>query len=149
MYIGVSVKRERVRGMRKEKFEKEIVFYPAFDKGREGGIGDVRIYFYLKGRKGVIQFLMSTGWYLGRQYLGRHRGGMDKPDAWDIGYHSPKPMYKGQKCIQRKCEVLGGKRCYYGGSGLRAKPLLDILLQKGSEGIWKELEKEYYIQFGK
>ena len=65
------------------------------------------------------------------------------PQPADLGYHSPVPMYKDQTPTSDSCEYLDGKPCYYDGSGLNAKPVYDILLKEGSEGVWKYLE-DYY-----
>lgn len=64
------------------------------------------------------------------------------PKGWDLGYHSPKPMYKGQEPMSGKCHVLNGK-CYYDGSGLNADLLLEGFLAGGTEWLWPKLE-EYY-----
>ena len=67
----------------------------------------------------------------------------------DVGYHSPKPIYEGQEIMSDCCECLGGKPCYYGGSGLYAEKIYKVLVEKGSDEVWKKLE-EYYIDiFGK
>ena len=68
-------------------------------------------------------------------------------DGWDVGYHSPKPMFKGQ-IPHEDCKFTGGK-CYYDGSGLYAQDNEEILLRKGSEGVWAFLEKEWNTRFGK
>ena len=62
----------------------------------------------------------------------------------DVGYHSPVPHYEGQICSQDSCSYLGGKPCYYDGSSLRAEEWVrDILIPKGSDGVWESLEQEY------
>lgn len=102
-----------------------------------------------------------------------------RPMPADLGYHSPKPMYEGQEPIGSKrfywrdptkeerkfrfapvpdseptgtftpCDLLGGKPCYYDGSGLNAEPVFEILLKEGSPGVWKELERYYADTFKK
>jgi len=128
--------------------EKIIKFYPAFDKRnpdpkKNYGIGTVIILFVLKGKEGAVQFKMHTGWYLpGIEKI-------DKPQAWDLGYHSYSPMYDGQPVIQDNCEWLDDKPCYYDGSTLNAKPILDILIREGCESVWRELKNYYKSIFGK
>jgi hypothetical protein len=138
--------------------EREIRFTPAFDKrsddpSKNYGIGTVKVYFYLKGEKGTIQFVFLTDWYLPyvKQEL-RHTGRMqrvfaDYPMASDLCYHSPTPMYDGQDPITDDCELTGGV-CYYDGTALGAEPVMDLLVSEGSEAVWKRLEEEYEMRFG-
>lgn len=139
-----------------KKYEKIITFSPAYD-GRDSdpkknyGIYGVDLRFVLKGEKGAVQFVLFTNWQLPHvteEFLGKRIGDLLDikvrflPLPADVGYHSLKPMYKGQKPT-KNCPYLDGKPCYYDGSGLRAKDVYEILLEKGSEGVWNEL-KEYY-----
>jgi hypothetical protein len=39
---------------------------------------------------------------------------------FDVGYHSPKPMFEGHESMDGACSTLDGKPCYYEGGGLRA-----------------------------
>ena len=137
-----------------EEFERIVEFYPAYDKRhpnphKDHGIADVWIKFILKGKKGAVQFLMSTGWFLPEtveDYKSKGINLMDRPRGWDLGYHSPKPMYEGQEPATENCPILGGK-CYYDGSTLAAEKILEILLREGSNGVWKALERYYYETF--
>jgi len=153
--------------MKKEKFEKIVEFSPAFDKRHKNpkknyGIGAVRIRFVLKGKKGAVQFLMGTNWFLpetvkeyktkGVKELGLVNLLNDEHDCvgisgWDIGYHSKKPMYAGHESIDKNCPYTDGI-CYYDGSGLRAKDIPELLVRKGSDEIWKYLENYYLSTFG-
>lgn len=65
------------------------------------------------------------------------------PLPTDLGYHSPVPLYEGHSILRNQCSYLDNKPCYYGGSGLNAKKVYDILLTEGSAGVWTYLE-EYY-----
>ena len=46
------------------------------------------------------------------------------------------------------CEYIGCP-CYYDGSGLATIKVFDILLNEGSDGVWKHLEEYYINVFGK
>lgn len=46
------------------------------------------------------------------------------------------------------CEYLGCP-CYYDGSTLASEAVFDILIEKGSDGVWEYLEKYYIDIFGK
>ena len=141
----------------KTELKREITFSSAYDKrdpnpSKNYGIAGVSIRFLLKGPKDAIQFVIHTNWYLPsvqaemgtRVFIGE-----TQPMGVDVGYHSHKPTYKGELVFSDNCGVTGGI-CYYDGSGLRAGQWVkDILLPKGSDGIWEAMEKEYQLRFGK
>lgn len=129
-------------------FTREIVFEPAWDRRHEDpsknyGIHGVTIRFHLKGPKGVIQFVLFTGWY-----LPECRVENTPPFPADLGYHSPVPLRDWQEQpITESCDLLDGRPCYYDGSGLQADRIYDVLLREGSEGVWRELEIHYHAIF--
>ena len=65
------------------------------------------------------------------------------PMPADLGYHSYEPRYEWQDPITDSCEYLNGKPCYYDGSGLNAERIYEVLLERGSDGVWQELESFY------
>ena len=128
---------------------------PAWDKrsadpNKNYGISAVTLRFVLKGELGAVQFVIFTGWYLPeiRDEKGLSLTSIRTPMAYDLGYHSPKPMYDGQQKMTEKCPCLNGKPCYYDGSTLNAEPVLDIMVRQGGEAMWKELENAYLGWFG-
>lgn len=138
--------------------ERIVKFTPAFDKrnpkpSKNYGIHGVDLIMMLKGDKGVVQFVVYTNWHLPhvQEELNRKAKGEDEvyisailnPMPADLGYHSPIPLYEGQSICSESCEYLDGKPCYYDGSGLNAEKIYKILLEKGSDGVWEELEKYY------
>ena len=148
--------------MNKEQFKKTVEFAPAYDKrnpdpSKNYGIHGVEIRFVLKGKKGATQFLIYTNWFLPHvqkelyakgSISTRLKFGRPEPSGADIGYHSPKPMYRGQTKINN-CPYLDGKPCYYDGSGLRADRFIPEFLAGGSDTVWKMLEEEYRHRFGR
>lgn len=137
-----------------EKLVRSIEIFPAYDKRnidpeKNYGIHGVDIKFLLKGKKGVIQFVIYTNWHLksvekdliqtckssGYCFL--------KPLPADIGYHAYKPQWDGQEAMQVNCKYLDGKPCYYDGSSLQAEEIFNIMVEKGHEVMWEELEKWY------
>lgn len=124
--------------------KKELIITPAFDRKDKGyGIHCAEMRFYLKGNAGVVQFVLYTGWY-----LPHNQREFDRPMPADLGYHSLKPMYNGHYPTE-KCPFLNGKTCYYDGSGLNAERIFDVLLYKGSDGVWEELKAYYHELFDK
>lgn len=89
----------------------------------------------LRGPAGVVQFRagrhrMELGaCAICRQY--RNICHFDRAgncwNAWDLGYHSPRPTFEDQPVFSEDCYVLGG-RCYYDGTSLGAGELLDEYL---------------------
>ena len=132
--------------------EKIVSFSPAYNKGKEYGIGAVQIRFVLKGELGAVQFLIGTDWYLPADQksvaaLPHSSWHETQPRGWDLGYHSPKPMYEEDKTMG-PCEYLDGRPCYYDGSGLAAEPIRDRLLAEGDVAVWEELTRYYVRVFG-
>lgn len=137
------------------EMERITEIYPAFDKRssdptKNYGIGSCTLKMVLKGERGAVQFVIYTGWnlpHVTEEYRAKMRPDkyfLFEPMPADIGYHSPKPMYKSQEPIQQECPYLDGKPCYYDGSGLQAIEVYEnILLTEGSEGVWKHLEQKY------
>ena len=146
----------------KEKLEHIIKTRPPFDKRNNDlkknyGVGPMTIYFIVKGNKGAIQFLLNTGSYLKSiaqewadknklKYSFNGEISLGFIEGWDLGYHSPKPMYEGQRKMSEKCDVLNGE-CYYGGTSLGANKPLQIYIEQGEEGLWKFLEEYYQERF--
>lgn len=144
--------------------QKIINFRPAFDKRNPDpkinyGIHGVEIVWILKGDKGAIQFVVYTNWHLPgvqKELIRKCKGGSFgefpyctlKPQPADVGYHSPAPQYEGQNSLTDSCDLLGGKPCYYDGSGLQAEDVFRVLVEQGGEAVWKELEDRYVRLFG-
>lgn len=156
-------RKEKSAKPKKEMLEKQINFEPGYDyiygiprKDPRYGRHGMSIRFVLKGTKGAVQFLMYTNWLpmvkkdkweYEPTYKGM--GGVADmfPMAVDIGYHSPRRMWKGQMPMKRKCEYLAGGKCYYDGSGLNAGGYMATLINKGEEALWKKMEKYYRETF--
>ena len=125
------------------------------DPKKNYGIGACRITFVLKGAEGAVQFMIGTDWYppVVQRERRQQRHDFDtrfdkiKPDGWDVGYHSPKPMYEGQTPMERSCELVAGGVCYYDGSGLRADDWVEQFILGGTPWLWPQLETEYRVRF--
>lgn len=138
-------------------FERIVKISGAYDKrslipGENYGIGACIIWFILKGPKGAVQFQIGTDWYLPEvqeelsvKHPHKDKYIFPKPSGWDVGYHSPVPMYEGQSSIG-KCDILDCE-CYYDGSGTRAHEWIPSFIAGGTEWLWPRLEKEYKERF--
>jgi hypothetical protein len=137
---------------------REFEIAAAYDKRVESGgrYGQhcVDFRFYLKGPKGVVQFILCTGWSKAIiatpekpwQELGvvRTRNNPDvlwDPMPADLGYHSPVPRYEDQTAMD--CHILPEGKCYYDGSGLNANRIFSLMVHEGGEAMWKALERYY------
>lgn len=151
-------------------FRKKIKFVHGFDcinfecrwgsesckPGEDGshGIGSMNIIFLLYGSKGAVQFKLNTGWApyyskkskIGVRALPNNYVREYYPSPTDLGYHSYKPMYE-DHISMGKCDVLGGKECYYDGSSLNSQDAFYVLVNAGEEELWNFLEKYYECVF--
>lgn len=140
-------------------FERTITFTPAWDKrsddpSRNYGVHGVNMLWYLKGEKGVIQFVTYTNWHLPpvekelREIPPKRIGGdyyywQMRPMPADLGYHAYEPQYESQTAMSEICALLEDKPCYYDGSGLAAQELFRVLVSEGEEAVWQYMEKYY------
>lgn len=141
-----------------DKFKKIVKFAMPFDKrhsdpDKNYGIAAMRIYFILMKDQRAVQVIISTNCYL-QSVVKEHRAkGTDlffddeTFNCWDVGYHSPKPMFDSHK--PTKCDLLKGDECYYDGSSLRGKT--DNVGKNfelyGEQWIWEYLEEYWYEVF--
>lgn len=144
--------------MTKNKLERIVKFEPAFDKRSDDpkknyGIHGVNLRMILKGEEGAVSFTLYTNWQLphvteeqDKRFNPKFPHLLCHPMPVDIGYHSPKPFYKDQ-FSKEDCEYLNGERCYGDGSVLDAEDYFKILVEKGDDGFWKEMEKYYKSLF--
>lgn len=123
--------------------------------GGSHGKHGLEICFYVKGDKGAVQFVLSTGWLpqkVSQDTIGVRRFKASSPMQEffpmpvDLGYHSYKPHYEGQKPLD-KCDLLDGKPCYYDGSGLNCNDAFYALLNGGDKALWEFLEQYYKCVF--
>lgn len=157
--MSVARDEARVKAVTKalaaRELKREITFDPAYDKRhadpqKNYGIHGVTMQWVLSGELGAVTLTIFTGWHLPKvvkefDHVPASKGA-GKPMAADIGYHSPKPTYDGQKPMG-KCHILEGE-CYYDGSSLNAERYLELLISKGGGAVWEEMEKYYIRTFG-
>lgn len=136
------------------ELERIVDISPAFDKRdsdpkKNYGVHGCNLKMVLKGPLGAVQFVLYTNWHLPHvekeldakldsqfPHLSCH------PIPADLGYHSPVALYESQEPISGECEFVNGP-CYFGGSGLNATSIYRVLLERGSDGVWQELENYY------
>lgn len=146
------------------KLHREFKIYPGWDKRsndpkKDYGIHGCELAFYVHdARKSRwVQFKLSTDWLplnvqkerMGKDVIGQHPDVLqvvigEQPNGIDLGYHSPKKMYKDQ--TKMECDLRGGY-CYYDGSGLAADDIRNIMLEKGSDGVWEAVEAYWHEVF--
>ena len=139
-----------------ETLRREVVVSPAFDKRHpdkhpDYGILGAEIRFHLIGEQGAAQFVIYTNWQLpevtkeldSRLASREFPHLMCRPLPAYVGYHRLTPAYEGQDSLAESCDLLGGRPCYYNGSGLRAQDVYESMLREGDVAIWRELEQVY------
>jgi hypothetical protein len=139
----------------RDEFKREIDFSPAFDRRsadprKDYGIHGVECIFTLSKNGKGITFTIYTNWMLphvqeetdARPISSRFPFLSHKPMPAGVDWHDTKPHYEGQSICRDECAVTGGI-CYSDGSGLMADGIFTILLEQGSEGVWKRLEQLY------
>ena len=144
----------RLKQDHKIEFEKVIRIEPARDNPVTG-ISSMVIIFELHGTKGAVTFQAMTNTYLPKTIRRNKKKGVDitkimdktteKFSGWmpmDLGYHSKTKQYDSQT-IMNDCPLLDGADCYYDGSSLNAERPLKLLMTKGSDSVWRFLERYY------
>jgi hypothetical protein len=142
-------------------FTRRLVFKPGFcwvrdNPHRNFGNGSVQMSFFLVGPKGAVHWVLGTKWMpeAARKDVAMRRAihgiqiddeRSQKPNGYDLGYHSPTPRYEDQN--DRECDLLPGGRCYCGGSALAADELVEGFLNGGDEWVWNRLEAYYRHMF--
>lgn len=151
---------------RRIDFEKGYNYLHETGPGRRGQHG-MGIRFLLVGPHGAAQFLMNTSWTpLGEVdedktfENGYHRepchvdrwekepygtfGYVRPPSGFDLGYHWATPQYPEQEEYARdNCPYIGGRKCYYDGSGLGGDEVLRDFIARGERAVWHHLVKRY------
>lgn len=110
------------------------------DPSKNYGIHCVDMRFVLKGAKGATQFVLYTNWY-----LPENNQPPKHPMPADLGYHSRTPHYEDHPVFD--CEYTDTGKCYYDGSSLNAERVYKVMLEKGMDGVWEELESYYHSTF--
>lgn len=109
------------------------------------GTNEHRFTYYLAGMRGTVQFM----------YLSYDFNGELREMGADIGYHSPRPLYPGQRAmaLPGDCHALRSPHkqatCYYDGSGLAADRLFKQFRASGNDEqvIWQALRDWYFDTF--
>lgn len=137
-----------------EQYERRVEVSPGFflihrEDHKNYGIASCLVWFYVIGSKGAVQWQIGTDWYpeAARRHRAKFPPSNDRqPSAWDIGYHSRKPMYEDHKPMPGDCSLLGGE-CYYDGSSLQADKWIEGFLNGGTAWLWPKLEEYYRAVF--
>lgn len=134
--------------------KREFVITPGYDRRPEYGQHCAEMRFYVKGEKGVVQFILFTGWYpciipkpdapWQELCMPIKLDPLDHPMPADLGYHSLAPIHNWQTSpTYTDCSLLDQRACYYDGSGLNCYRIFSVMVHEGGERMWEELEKFY------
>lgn len=144
------------------KFEHEVLFERGYDciefeciiddplcypgSKESHGRSGMRIRWLVKGKKGAVEFLLSTNWLpIKKDQNIRNQNFRQEipPMPTNLGYHSKKPLYKNQPS-QSNCPYIGGT-CYHGGNPSDADDAFYTLVNGGGKELWRFLD-EYYME---
>lgn len=157
--------------------EHKVLFFPAWDKtdpdpNKNYGVSDVRIKFLVIGNKGIVEFDLSTNWYL-PHVVDRRLEALKKdvyqqkedfllrtwiaPYPLDVCYYSLDQLSVDDTHFDSGLSyVFDHKPCFYGykyededGSLWTPEYVYNQFLLYGDDAIWKYLEKYYIETFGK
>lgn len=131
--------------------ERIVKISPAYDRVEGYGQHGADLLMLVKDGRGVVQFVVSTGWGLPStrpHWNERVKALFLLPTGTDVGYHSRVPRYEGQTAIEDSCKWLDGAPCYYDGSSLAAEELFETLIAEGDEAVWTVLERRHAEIFG-
>lgn len=145
--------------------EKIVKVFPAWDKRNSNphknyGINPADMIFVLKGELGAVDFCMNTGWHLPHvkkelevSQVKRIQDGdtqfpflLVEGRGSSLGWHS-RIRNEDYEIERHDCEYTGGT-CYSDVSYSSGDELFNILVQFGTESLWKRLEQEYINAFG-
>lgn len=142
------------------ELEHWIEWSPAYDRrdpepSKDYGIHGVECYWFVRGPRGAVQFLLYTNWMLPHVQEEQDRWSQREfphllchPMPADLGFHSPVSTYKDQGITSDDCPIIH-RPCYFDGSGLRAQKVYELLISAGGDAVWEFLDNEYYETFEK
>jgi len=129
------------------EFERTIVIKPGFDNA--AGFHGCEMIFILRGPQGLTTFACFTDWFPKTTQEATSKGlGIRRlangvqPTPLEFAFHSPKPLDTVRNNKRTDCPYIEGE-CYSSYSPQTAEYLRDVLLVRGSEGVWSELEQRY------
>lgn len=139
---------------------REILCKPAFDKrapepSKNYGIGGVHFVWILKGPKGGITWGIFTNWLLPHvraetdaRTLSAPFDKMDlkiryHPSGDAVEYHSRYQKYAGQEKRADCALVPDNDGCYFDVGFTQGDDVMKILVERGSEGVWKWMQQKY------
>lgn len=140
------------------EFERLIEMLPAYDKRdpdprKNYGVHGVTLTMTVRANHRAVQFTLYTKWYLSHVQAqfdanlpDRNPLLFHKPLPAGVEYHSPEPLYEGHESYGNDCRYTGGI-CYHDGSSLAADDVFRVLLERGSDGVWEELERRWREKF--
>lgn len=130
-------------------FTHKISLAAAYDKRNDPkgnfGIHGVHIYFSVEKDQKGITFSVSTGWHLPHIDRTGWQDFMEEPMAFGVDYH--KPHGSEDDYYTEHCEITGGK-CWGGGSACLGEEFLAVLVEQGSDGLFKRMERQFALWCG-
>ena len=118
---------------------RELIVTPA-----DGPAGVFYLIFRVWGPGGVIQVKVMSYWFPPIEMVNSN---LPLVVASDSSCHAYEPQFDGNESAE--CTLLEGGRCYLGHDFFMPRDAERILLDEGSEGVFRELEASYRQLLGK
>lgn len=122
-------------------FQTAVVFEPGYnDRGGNYGVHGMDFRFLLRGPRGAVGFLMSSGWVPGEKGVNPTVSTLF-PMGMDISYHAHSPQREDHEQASAKCPYLDGQTCFSDGAFMAAEPVLEAFIVRGDAVIWEALRE--------
>lgn len=138
-----------------EGFTKEIIFQLGYWALPKAGSHNDAFRFRLYGPEGVIEFVLNTGWMVGKRShrqtayapfegLEGHnpRYANESPSGAHVSSHTPVP-HRNADSGPHKCDILPGEVCWGGTGYTLGAEAWNALAMKGEQGLWDYLHELY------
>jgi hypothetical protein len=114
---------------------------------------ELRVQIVVKGPVGAVEFAIWTRWPTIPSYF----AGYNSMFAFDYNLQVNRPIPVGREshwdvpCVDEEkgwheCSLTNSGFCYHDGSSLAGDNLWNILMKKGTDGVYEHLE-DYYIKY--
>jgi hypothetical protein len=140
------------------QFIRKVTFDPAYDKRhpdpkKNYGVHGVHIRFTIKNTEEGqgLSFSIGTNWHLSHVQEEINSQPLDSrfpflfhhPQAFGVDIHQKAPNHESQPS-RENCDLVDGP-CFCDGSSFLGEKFLQTLIEKGDEGLFTQMEEQYFL----
>ncbi len=112
------------------------------DRGGKYGVHGLDLIFAITGPAGAVAAKIGTDWI--PDHDGRRVWRGEGPRGSGLSWHWRTPRYEGHEIGAEPCDYLtGGDPCHWDMSYTAADPFVPLLVSRGLDAVWSELERIY------